>query len=99
VTVGSPAQVRLTAYNQRAQAPLDGKITYLAADQLVDEKTDAAYFVARAEITPQSLAANPQVKLYPGMPAEVVIVHKSRKAIEYITSPIADSFNRAFRED
>ncbi len=99
VSVGAAAQVRLTAYNQRAQSPLDGKITYLAADQLIDEKTDSAYFVARAEITPKSLAANPQVKLYPGMPAEVVIVHKSRRAIEYITSPIADSFNRAFRED
>ena len=99
VAVGSPAQVRLTAYNQRGQSPLAGKITYVGADQLIDEKTDTAYFVARAEITPKALADNPKVKLYPGMPAEVVIVHKPRKAIEYITAPISESFNRAFREE
>ncbi len=99
VVVGSPAQVRLTAYNQRSLTPLDGKVIYIAADQVIDEKNDTPYFVARAEIAPKSLAANPSVKLYPGMPAEVLIVHKARKAIEYIISPISDSFNRAFRED
>ncbi|MGH6861178.1 MAG: HlyD family type I secretion periplasmic adaptor subunit, partial [Phyllobacterium sp.] len=64
-----------------------------------DEKSETAYFVARAEISPKSLTANSEVKLYPGMPAEVLIVHKPRLAIDYIISPIADSFNRAFRED
>jgi len=99
VVVSSPVQVRLTAYNQRSLSPLDGKVTYVAADQVIDEKSDTAYFVARAEIAPQSLAANPTIKLYPGMPAEVLIVHKARKAIDYLISPISDSFNRAFRED
>ncbi|RCW82772.1 HlyD family type I secretion periplasmic adaptor subunit [Phyllobacterium bourgognense] len=99
VIVSSPVQVRLTAYNQRSLSPLDGKVTYVAADQVIDEKTDTAYFVARAEIATQSLASNPTIKLYPGMPAEVLIVHKPRKAIEYLISPISDSFNRAFRED
>lgn len=99
VAVGSPAQVRLTAYNQRSLTPLEGKVIYIAADQVIDEKNDTPYFVARAEIEPKALADNPTVKLYPGMPAEVLIVHKARKAIEYIMSPISDSFNRAFRED
>jgi len=33
------------------------------------------------------------------MPAEVLIIHKSRLAIDYLTSPAVESFNRAFRED
>ena len=99
VAPGSAARVRLTAYNQRSQAPLEGKITYVAADQVLDEKTDTAYFIARAEIAPRALADNPSIKLYPGMPAEVLIVHKARKAIDYIVSPISDSFDRAFREE
>ena len=99
ITVGSNAQIRLTAYNQRSMAPLDGKLTYIAADQSLDEKTDTAFFVARAEIAPAALAANPAARLYPGMPAEVIIVHKERRAIDYIISPISDSLNRAFRED
>ncbi len=99
ITIGSNTQIRLTAYNQRSHLPLDGKITYIAADQSVDEKSNVAYFVARAEIAPKSLAANPDIRLYPGMPAEVLIVHKPRSAIDYLVSPVTESFNRAFRED
>jgi HlyD family secretion protein len=99
VAVGSNAQIKLTAYNQRSMAPFDGKLTYIAADQTIDDKTNTAYFVARAEINPDSLAANPTARMYPGMPAEVIIVHKERRAIDYIVSPITDSLNRAFRED
>lgn len=99
ISVGSNAQIKLTAYNQRSMVPLDGKLTYVAADQSIDEKTDSAYFIARAEITPAAMTANPDARLYPGMPAEVIIVHKERRAIDYIISPISDSLNRAFRED
>ncbi|MDI7865237.1 HlyD family type I secretion periplasmic adaptor subunit [Rhizobiaceae bacterium n13] len=99
IAVGSPTQVRLTAYNQRSRLPLDGAITYVAADQTIDQNSNTAFFVARAKIDPKSLAASVDVHLTPGMPAEVLIVHKSRLAIEYLTSPVVESFNRAFRED
>ncbi len=99
IAVGSPTQIRLTAYNQRSRLPLEGAITYVAADQSVDEKSNSAYFVARARIDAASLAASPDIRLYPGMPAEVLIIHKARLAIDYLTSPVVESFNRAFRED
>ncbi|MCX8279305.1 HlyD family type I secretion periplasmic adaptor subunit [Phyllobacterium sp. 0TCS1.6C] len=99
VAVDSAVQVRLTAFNQRSLSPLDGKVTYVAADQLINERNDTAYFVARAEISARSLAANPSIRLYPGMPAEILIVHKPRRAIDYLAGPITDTFNRAFRED
>ncbi|TCU17859.1 HlyD family secretion protein [Rhizobium azibense] len=99
ISVGSHTQVRLTAYNQRSRLPMEGTITYVAADQSVDEKSNSAFFVARAKLDPASLKANPDVHLYPGMPAEVLIIHESRRAIDYLTSPVLESFNRAFRED
>ncbi|WP_210483387.1 HlyD family type I secretion periplasmic adaptor subunit [Microvirga antarctica] len=99
VRIGAPVQVRLTAYNNRSTAPLDGKLTYLSADQQVDERTDTAYFIARAEILPESLAKNPATALYPGMPAEILILNKPRRAIDYLVAPITESFNRAFREE
>jgi len=99
IAVGSKTQIRLTAYNQRSRLPMEGAITYVAADQSVDEKSNSAFFVARAKIDTASFKANPDVRLYPGMPAEVLIIHKSRLAIEYLTSPVVESFNRAFRED
>ena len=99
MAVGSQTQIRLTAYNQRSRLPMEGAITYVAADQSLDEKSNTAFFVARAKINAASLKASPDVRLYPGMPAEVLIIHKSRLAIDYLTSPAVESFNRAFRED
>ncbi|NIX78351.1 HlyD family type I secretion periplasmic adaptor subunit [Microvirga terricola] len=99
VRVGAPVQVRLTAYNNRSLPPLSGTLTYVAADQQVDERGDTAFFVARASISPESLAANSAIKLYPGMPAEVLIVNKPRRAIDYLIAPVTESFNRAFREE
>ncbi|KQV34940.1 MULTISPECIES: HlyD family type I secretion periplasmic adaptor subunit [unclassified Rhizobium] len=99
IAVGSRTQVRLTAYNQRSRLPMEGTITYVAADQSVDEKSNSAFFVARAKLDAASLKANPDVRLYPGMPAEVLIIHAPRRAIDYLTSPVLESFNRAFRED
>ncbi|MGO4571242.1 HlyD family type I secretion periplasmic adaptor subunit [Microvirga sp. 2TAF3] len=99
VRVGAPVQVRLTAYNNRSTSPLSGTLTYLSADQQIDERNDSAFFVARASILPESLAANPATRLYPGMPAEVLILNKPRRAIDYLLAPITESFNRAFREE
>jgi HlyD family secretion protein len=99
VHVGAPVQIRLTAYNHRSTAPLSGKLTYLSADQQMDERNEYAYYVARAEITADSLKANPNTTLYPGMPAEVLVLNRPRRAIDYLLDPITESLNRAFREE
>ena len=99
IRIGADVRVRLTAYNHRTQAPLEGRLTYIAADQEVDERTNLAYFVTRAEVLPESLKASPNVRLYPGMPAEVLILNKPRRAIDYLLSPITDSLNGAFHEE
>lgn len=98
VRVGAETRIRLTAFNARTLPPLLAKVSYVAADQLVDEKTGIPYFLVRAEITPESLAEN-KITLHAGMAAEVLIVNGSRRAIDYLLAPFAESFNRAFRED
>ena len=98
VRVGAATRVRLTAFNSRLLPPLEAKVTYVAPDQLVDEKTGVPYFVVRAEIDPESLR-DYKVTLHAGMTAEVMIVNGARRAVDYLLSPITDSFNRAFRED
>jgi HlyD family secretion protein len=98
VHMGAETRVRLTAFNTRLLPPLLAKVSYVAADQLVDEKTGVPYFVVRAEILPESLAEK-KIALHAGMAAEVLIVNGSRRAIDYLLAPFTDSFNRAFRED
>ncbi len=98
VRVGAETRIRLTAFNARLLPPLLAKVNYVAADQLIDEKTGAAYFLVRAEIPPASLSEH-KVALHAGMSAEVLIVNGTRRAVDYLFAPITDSFNRAFRED
>ena len=98
VRVGALTRVRLSAFNTRLLPPLEAKVTYVAPDQLVDEKTGIAYFVVRAEINPDSLR-DYKVTMHAGMTAEVFIVNGARRAVDYLFAPFTDSFNRAFRED
>jgi hypothetical protein len=50
------------------------------------------------DVDAAELAANPQIQLYPGMPATVTITTKERTALDYLLGPLTASFDRAFRE-
>jgi HlyD family secretion protein len=98
VHVGQKANIRLTAYKQHKVPVLSGRLVYVAADRQQDQKGEP-FFTARAELDQRELASLADVKLYPGMPAEVLIIGGERRAIDYFISPITDSFRRALREE
>jgi HlyD family secretion protein len=98
VHVGQRANIRLTSYKQHRVPVLSGRITYVSADRQQDQKGEA-FFMARAELDPNALAKFKDVALYPGMPAEVLIIGGERLAIDYFISPVTDSFRRALREE
>ncbi len=99
VHVGSEARIRLTAYDRNSTSPLEGEVTFVAADQTVDPQSQAAYYVVRAEVKPEELEGKSAPSLYPGMSADVLIVRRARKAMDYLLEPITESLDRAFRED
>ena len=99
VRVGLPGTVRLLAYKQRTIPVIDGKVIYVSADRLTDQRTGEAYYVARLQLSRQSLDDLKHVTLYPGMPVEAMIVTGKRRAIDYFLEPITDSMRRAFREE
>ena len=76
-----------------------GHVIHVSADRFVDEKNGVAYYLAKIEVDPSSLDLLEDVRLYPGMPAEVLIETGQRTALEYMISPIANSVHRAFREE
>ncbi|MBB3949421.1 HlyD family type I secretion periplasmic adaptor subunit [Aureimonas jatrophae] len=93
------ANVKLTAYNQHVTPAAEGKILRVSPDRLTTEN-GTAYFTADVEVSPTSLAHMAgDVRLYPGMPAEIVVPTGSRTALDYILSPISQSMDRAFREE
>ena len=95
---GQRVNVRLTAYKQRKVPIIGGRLVYVSADRQLDAKGEP-FFLTRAEIDRQAMAAIRGVTLYAGMPAEVLIIGGERTAIDYFISPITDSLRRAFREE
>jgi HlyD family secretion protein len=95
---GLPAEVRLTAYKQRRTPSVHGTVTYVSADRIVNERSGQSYYRANIEIDSRELVRLDNVKLYPGMPALVLITTGERTLMQYLLDPIRDSFARAFRE-
>lgn len=99
VRPGLEAHVRLLSYKHRRVPPVEGVLTYVSADRLVDKETELAYYVARVRMNETSLQELPEVEVMPGMPVEVLIKTGEFTVANYVFRPVLDSFNRAFRED
>jgi HlyD family type I secretion membrane fusion protein len=92
------AEVHLTAYKQRIVPIIHGDVIQVSADRLTDPKTNNPYYIAFVRVDQDELAAMPNIKLYPGMPATVMIPTIQRTAFDYIVGPLVMSFNHSFRQ-
>jgi HlyD family secretion protein len=95
---GQKVNVRLTSYKQHKVPVLTGKLLYVSADRQTDSKGEP-FFLARAELDKGALDGLEGVTLYPGMPAEALILGGERTMLDYLISPITDSMGRALREE
>ena len=99
VREGLPAQVRLSAYKRTIAPLVEGTLFYVAADMMQDPRSGERYFVARVRLDRDSLASQGNLRVAPGMPAEVMIVTGERRAIDYFAAPFAERLRRSMRED
>jgi epimerase transport system membrane fusion protein len=103
---GAPAHVMLTAYRTRATPQVEGTLTYVGADRLIDPRgpnPGAPYYVARIGVSPRALQAASDVAgqtlmLTPGMQAEVFITTGERIAWRYLFDPVIDGIRQSLRE-
>lgn len=98
VHAGLPAQVRLVAFNQRITPTVEGVVSSVSADRLTDEATGEAYFTARIELANPDDPSLAGLVLLPGMPAEVLIRTGERTLVQYLVSPVQQSFTRSLTE-
>ncbi len=90
---GLQARVRLTAFNQRSTVPMSGRVLSVSADNIIDERTGQAYYLARIKLDKDPVEIGNGVSLYPGMQAEVMIVTGARTVLDYLLAPISRSIN------
>lgn len=95
---GQDVDIRFTAFKYRTTSLVKGKVVYISADSLIDRTTNAPYYTALVEADPPSLKEAHDLKLQPGMPAEVYIKGEERTTLQYLLEPITEVMHRAGRE-
>lgn len=96
---GLEAKVKLVSYKQRSLPALNGVVTEVSADSFFDSQTNSSYYRARISISREELERLKSIRLYPGMPVEVMIIVDKRTAWEYFITPVKESYHKAFREE
>lgn len=98
IRVGQEANMMFTALNARTTPKVLGEVFYISADRLVTPNTEQPYYMVRlkmADKLPQQIKPE---QIYPGMPVESFIATGERTFLAYLTKPLMDSFQRAFKE-
>jgi len=96
---GQQVVLRFSSFSSRTTPEIDGTLSRVSADTLIDQATHVPYY--RAEVTiPAAEAEKLQgLELVPGMPVEVYIQTGDRSPMAYLVKPLSDYFTRAFREN
>ncbi|WP_260102096.1 hypothetical protein [Phaeobacter inhibens] len=95
---GGQARVQLTAYSFRSTPPVRGEVVMVAADSIADLNSGIPYYRVHIRIPPEELAALPNVKTLPGMPAQAMIETGRQTLADYLLSPVLRSMSNALRE-
>jgi membrane fusion protein, epimerase transport system len=99
--VGLKAEIRFPGFAHiKALNVVKGEVTTIAADAITDEKTGTSYYPVEIKVTAdgQKELAKNNLSIQPGMPAEAMIVVKSRTFLDYLIQPLKQMFARAFNE-
>lgn len=98
VHVGQDVALRFSAFDQRQTPELFGTVVRVSADIFTNEATGLSFY--QAELLPNEgeLSKLGQQQLLPGMPVEAYIRTGERTPLSYLTKPLLDYFNNAFRE-
>ncbi|MFL4469128.1 HlyD family type I secretion periplasmic adaptor subunit [Tateyamaria armeniaca] len=99
IVAGQQVNLRISALDQRTTPELVGQVILVSADAFEDEARGATYYRAEIVLNPGELAKlDAGQVLIPGMPVEAFIRTADRSPLAYLIRPMADYFNRAFRE-
>lgn len=98
LSIGLPTGVKIMAFNQRTTPEMEGKVSYVSADAIQDEKTGQTYFTLRVEVPEAQLRRLENHQIQPGMLADIFVRTGERTFLDYLLKPITESFQKAWRE-
>lgn len=98
VRKGQDANIRFSTFNQRTTPELKARVTNLSPDIYIDEKSGLSFYRAEMDLADGEAEKLHEKTLIPGMPVEAFILSEERSPLSYLTKPVVEYFNRAFRE-
>lgn len=99
VHTGLVAEIRFSSFKSTTTPIIDGEVINISPDSLIDQTTGMAYYLARVKVSEEGMNNLGDLKLLPGMPADVLIKMGERTVFQYLVQPINDAFARSFNED
>ncbi len=98
VFVGQSTRVVFPSFNMRTTLEVFGEISAVSPTSLQDATTGQSYYRATLTIPPEQLALLGDVTVIPGMPVEAFLLTSDRSVRSYLTKPLLDQLQRAFRD-
>jgi HlyD family type I secretion membrane fusion protein len=94
----SLADVRLSSFDARTTPLLPGKVVFVSPDRMTAPETGESWFVATVEVDATELQRHTEIRLQPGMPAELFVKTPERTLFEYLAKPLTTFARHAMRE-
>lgn len=102
VKPGLPATVKLDAYDYTIYGTLEGTVTYISADTLMDETrspNEPPYYRVRVQTKASDMHRGPKpIEIQPGMTAAVEIKTGTNTVWRYLTKPITKTLSESLGE-
>ena len=99
IYVGQLADIRFSAFDAQVTKVIEGEVINVSADRLIEQRDQMPYYLARIQVTRKGRSdMTDDMKLKPGMPAEVMIQRGERTLFNYLIKPLKDSFARSLKE-
>lgn len=98
VTLGQDTNVIFSSLKQSSAPELDGVVSYISADDLIDPITGSSYFIVEVEIADKQLPKLNGQSLVAGMPADIFIQTESRTVLDYLLGPLKNTLKKTMRD-
>lgn len=99
VRPGQPALIKVTAYDFSIYGGLEGEVSNVSADSLVDQNTGETYYQVRVRTDQAELIRDGKSHaIFPGMVATADIMTGKKTILAYLMKPINKARNEALRE-
>ncbi len=94
---GQEVNIQFSAFDRGTTPTAQGTLKSISPDLVRDPATGAAYYEARVEVNQPAFEHATGVKLVAGMPLEAFVKTNDRTILTYLTKPLSDQINHAFR--